>query len=120
MHRYRNVVATRVSRFSAIAGIAGFVACTQMVPKGPDLSGPAPCGTITCGSGELCFDYERDGSDGSAHPIDMYTCAPPPANCPIHACSGTTGSDACPACLVNGCSPVLGYDGARDVICYGF
>ena len=118
-------IATRVSRFRYVLAIAVVVSCVHAMSPEPDLSGSIPCGDFTCGSGEICEDYIRDGGNGSSDPIDEYSCVTPPANCPLIACSGECpGGDGidpcCPACLVDVCSPVIGYDGERSLTCYSF
>jgi hypothetical protein len=120
-------IATRVSRFRYVLAIAAIVSCTHRMASDPepDLTGPFPCGNLTCGTGQICSDLELDGSDGSAHPIDEYSCATPPADCRLAACNTgceeSSGSDCCPECIVDLCgSYVIGYDGERSIACYGF
>ncbi|HTR49569.1 MAG TPA: hypothetical protein VMJ10_02615 [Kofleriaceae bacterium] len=124
MRPFLTWIATRLSRFRYVAGIAVVVACLHSTAPQPDLSGTVACGDFTCGTGELCFDSERDGSNGSADPIDEFSCLTPPADCPLYACDGQCPAGGngnlpcCPACLVDG--PLCSYDGKRDVGCVGF
>lgn len=122
-------IATRVSRFRYVLAIAAVVSCAHQMASEPytppDLSGTFPCGAMTCGSGQICSDLAIDGSDGSAHPIDEYSCATPPPSCRLAACntacSEEPGSDCCPECIVDMCgSYVISYDGERTIACYGF
>jgi len=100
------------------------VSCVHKIAPGPDLSGSIACGEMTCGSGQLCVDFERDGSDGSADPIDEYSCRTPDPGCPLVECNGScadhSGPDCCPMCIIDLCGPIGGYDGERSVSCYGF
>jgi hypothetical protein len=116
MRRLLSIFATWLSRFCCLAAIA----CAQPESNVDLLEGMVACGTTTCGTGELCIDLVSDGSDGSEDPIDTYSCVAPPSDCPLDMCFGTSGSDACPPCLINLCGPVTNFDGERTLTCYGF
>jgi len=119
-------IATQLSRFRYVLAIAGVVACVHTMAPEPDLTGSVACGDMLCGSGDLCIDVSIDGSGGSSDPIEENSCATPPLGCPLIACSGacpnneSTNEPCCPPCIVNLCGPIINYDGARTVSCYGF
>jgi hypothetical protein len=123
MASLRSPIATRVSRFSLVAAIAAFVACLHAVSTRNELKGTFLCGPQTCGSGELCLDFNVCGSN-EPEPPDTYECATPPAGCQLAECYDDmfegSGSDNCPSCVVDlcqGAANVISYDGDRTVSC---
>lgn len=116
--------ANRPTRWLYIACIIGLAACTSQNRR-PDLTGSVTCGTLTCGDGQLCHWTERDGSMGSANPIDDYACIAPPAVCDMYQCSYSCADPhsgtCCPACIADLCGGYIpSYDGERTVFCQGF
>src|SRR5437764_5434305 len=80
-------------------------ACALHANRRPDLTGSITCGTLTCSDGQLCQETERDGSMGSANPIDDFYCIAAPPICDLRECSYSCaerpGGSCCPGCIAH-------------------
>ncbi len=112
-----------------IIGAVAIVACAAhhtMTGEPVDLTGSIACGPGTCGDGMLCVDRERDGSDGSAHPIEDYSCVPAPQGCTLVAQCGydcrnrPDMPECCSACISDICGPFIPSLDGRQLFCQGF
>jgi hypothetical protein len=109
MRSSQHRIATRLSCLFVVCAIS-FAACATKT--GESLAGSISCHGMTCGSGELCFDYSNDGSNGGT-PGDQYSCKAVPAGCVLPAsCSGAD----CPACIAQGPCTLEG----RNLTCLAF
>jgi hypothetical protein len=79
------------------------MSCATDAKIKPDLSGPAPCGTQTCGSGQICVTFSAgsqcdvDPSKGIG-PYDLISesCEDVPAACDgIPSCDCVNGEGLC-------------------------
>jgi hypothetical protein len=121
----RSSITTRVSRFPYLVAISAIVACMHAAATRTELDGSFPCGTLTCGSGQICVDNGICGSN-NPEPPDTYACETPSESCSLASCNynDITGSASgnCPQCVLDLCKGSAGYnnasfDGERSLDC---
>jgi hypothetical protein len=100
---------TWLSRFSCSVAIALLVAaCAD--PETTSLEGDQACGSMTCGDGQLCKEFEP-------HPNEtlQYSCITISEGCDVYDCQ----NEGCPACVTNQCGYITRVEG-RVMTCLGF
>jgi hypothetical protein len=100
-----------------IALVLAMTACADR--EITSLVGEVTCGSLTCGEGQLCREFEPHPDEAT-----QYSCVTVSAGCDVFDCSsddrGCPGcEERCPACILELCGYLTRVEG-RELMCAGF